>query len=154
MSGFTGDILILMAVCLPLLGAVGIWLADRDPNIREAVTLVTASVNAFVVLEILGRVTDGERPEAGGWPIFGGLEITFAVEPLGMLFATIASTLWIVNSIYSIGYMRGNNEPRQTPFYICFAIAISSAIGIAFAGNLLTLFLFYEILTISTYPLV
>ncbi len=154
MSGFTGDTLILMAICLPLLGAVGIWLADRDPNIREAVTLATASVNAFVVLDILGRVMDGGRPVAGGWEIFGGLEIAFAVEPLGMLFATIASTLWIVNSIYSIGYMRGNNEPRQTPFYICFAIAISSAIGIAFAGNLLTLFLFYEILTISTYPLV
>ncbi|MEM9140034.1 MAG: proton-conducting transporter membrane subunit, partial [Pseudomonadota bacterium] len=51
-------------------------------------------------------------------------------------------------------YMRGNSEPRQTPFYMCFAIAIGSAMGIAFAGNLFTLFLFYEILTVSTYPLV
>jgi len=62
--------------------------------------------------------------------------------------------LWIVNSIYSIGYMRGNDEPRQTPFYMCFAIAICSAIGVAFSANLLTLFLFYELLTVSTYPLV
>jgi multicomponent Na+:H+ antiporter subunit D len=105
-------------------------------------------------MTLLGRVLDGERPVAGGWEVFGGIEIAFLVEPLGMLFATIAATLWIVNSIYSIGYMRANNEPRQTPFYICFAVAISSAIGIAFSGNLLTLFLFYEILTISTYPLV
>jgi multicomponent Na+:H+ antiporter subunit D len=105
-------------------------------------------------MTLLGRVLDGERPTAGGWEAFGGIEIAFLVEPLGMLFATIAATLWIVNSIYSIGYMRGNNEPRQTPFYMAFAVAISSAIGIAFAGNLLTLFLFYEILTISTYPLV
>ena len=71
-----------------------------------------------------------------------------------MLFALVASSLWIVNSIYSIGYMRANNEPRQTSFYVCFAIALGSTIGIAFAKNLFTLFLFYEALTLSTYPLV
>ena len=71
-----------------------------------------------------------------------------------MLFALVASSLWIVNSIYSIGYMRANDEPRQTTFYVCFAIALGSTIGIAFAKNLFTLFLFYEALTISTYPLV
>jgi len=83
-----------------------------------------------------------------------GLPIVFRVEPLGMLFALIASGLWIINSIYSIGYMRGNNETNQTRFYVCFALALSAAIGIAFAGNLITLFVFYEILTLITYPLV
>ena len=71
-----------------------------------------------------------------------------------MLFGLVASGLWIVNSIYSIGYMRANHEPRQTQFYVCFAIAIASAVAIAFAKNLFTLFLFYELLTLSTYPLV
>ena len=83
-----------------------------------------------------------------------GLTIAFEVEPLGMLFALVASSLWIVNSVYSIGYMRANNEPRQTTFYVCFAVALGSTIGIAFAKNLFTLFLFYEALTLSTYPLV
>ena len=83
-----------------------------------------------------------------------GLALAFKVEPLGMLFALVASSLWIVNSIYSIGYMRANEEPRQTAFYVCFAIALGSTMGIAFAKNLFTLFLFYELLTISTYPLV
>ena len=59
-----------------------------------------------------------------------------------------------MNSIYSIGYMRGNDEPRQTSFYVCFAVALGCTIGIAFAKNLFTLFLFYEALTLSTYPLV
>jgi multicomponent Na+:H+ antiporter subunit D len=154
MSGLASETLILMALCLPALGAFGIAAAGRTPNLREAVTLSAAGANFVVVITLLGRVLDGERPTAGGWEVFGRFEIAFLVEPLGMLFATIAATLWIVNSIYSIGYMRSNNEPRQTPFYICFAVAISSAIGVAFAGNLLTLFLFYEILTISTYPLV
>jgi multicomponent Na+:H+ antiporter subunit D len=71
-----------------------------------------------------------------------------------MLFALVASSLWIVNSVYSIGYMRANGEPRQTTFYVCFAIALGSTMGIALASNLFTLFLCYEALTLSTYPLV
>ncbi len=83
-----------------------------------------------------------------------GLDINFKVEPLGMMFAALASGLWLINTIYSIGYMRGNNEKNQTRFYACFAIAIAATMGVAFAGNLLTLFIFYEMLTLSTYPLV
>jgi multicomponent Na+:H+ antiporter subunit D len=83
-----------------------------------------------------------------------GLELAFKVEPLGMLFALVAGSLWIVNSVYSIGYMRGNAEPRQTSYYVCFAIALAATMGIAFAKNLFTLFIFYEALTLSTYPLV
>ena len=71
-----------------------------------------------------------------------------------MLFALIASGLWIVNSLYSIGYMRGNAEANQTRFYVCFALALAATMGIAFAANLFTLFVFYELLTLVTYPLV
>jgi len=85
---------------------------------------------------------------------FPGLTIAFRLEPLGVLFAALASGLWIINSIYSIGYMRGNNEGHQTRYYIAFAVAIGATMGIAFAGNLLTLLIFYEVLTLSTYPLV
>ncbi|MEM8840927.1 MAG: proton-conducting transporter membrane subunit, partial [Pseudomonadota bacterium] len=147
--------LIWIALGLPVLGACGIALTGRIPNLREAVTLITAVATfVVVVLNLLPRVLAGARPATEPIQVMGGIELGFAVEPLGMLFATVASTLWIVNSIYSIGYMRGNRESRQTPFYICFAVAISAALGIAFAGNLFTLFLYYEILTISTYPLV
>ena len=150
-----GDFLIRAALAIPTLGALGIALTWWNRNLRETVTLVTAGALFWVVvINLLPMVLDGARPEWRALEVLGDVAIAFAIEPLGMLFASIASTLWIVNSIYSIGYMRGNREPRQTPFYICFAIAIASAIGVAFAGNLLTLFLFYEILTISTYPLV
>jgi multicomponent Na+:H+ antiporter subunit D len=71
-----------------------------------------------------------------------------------MLFAVVASGLWIVNSVYSIGYMRAERAHRQTLFYVCFALAIASTMGIALAGNLFTLFLFYELLTFTTWPLV
>jgi len=148
------ETLIWLALLIPTLGAAGIALTGRIPNLREAVTLGTALALFLVVVHLLGRVLAGERPEWQALEVFEGIGLTLSVEPLGMLFATVASTLWIVNSVYSIGYMRGNNEPRQTPFYVCFAIAIASAMGVAFSGNLLTLFLFYEVLTVSTYPLV
>ena len=107
-----------------------------------------------MTFSLLGPVLEGARPQAHVIDVAPGLEIAFKVEPLGMLFALIASSLWVVNSIYSIGYMRANDEPRQTSFYVCFAVALGSTIGLAFAKNLFTLFLFYEVLTISTYPLV
>ncbi|MGE0746669.1 MAG: monovalent cation/H+ antiporter subunit D family protein [Rhodospirillales bacterium] len=150
----TGATLPMLAVGVPLAGAALIGLAGSRPNLRETVTLSTAVLLFALVLSILPGVLDGERPAATLLHVAPALTIAFTVEPLGMLFAMIASGLWIVNSIYSIGYMRGNDEPRQTAFYICFAVALASTMGIAFAGNLFTLFAFYEVLTLSTYPLV
>ncbi|MCF8150588.1 MAG: hypothetical protein K9K30_04235 [Burkholderiaceae bacterium] len=146
--------LILAALILPLLGALGIALAGRQPNLREGITLTTAVLLFACVALLAGPVMDGVRPEVVLLTPLPGLPVVFRIEPLGMLFALIASSLWIVNSVYSIGYMRGNNEKNQTRFYVCFALAIAAALAIAFAGNLLTLFLFYEVLTLVTYPLV
>ena len=150
----TPQALVIAAILIPFAGAGLIVLTRWNRNLRETVTLVTALALAAVVYLILGDVLDGRAPATGAFEIAPGLELALSVEPLGMLFACIAASLWIVNSIYSIGYMRGNNEPRQTIFYVCFAIAIASTIGVAFSANLLTLFLFYELLTLSTYPLV
>ena len=154
MFGLSPEHLVVAALVVPLVGAAAIFLHDDRPNVREAMTLGTAGILFSIVVALLVAVADGARPEVNVLSFQPGLDLVFRVEPLGMLFAAIASGLWIVNSIYSIGYMRGNNEPRQTTFYVCFAVAIFSALGIAFAGNLLTLFLFYEVLTLSTYPLV
>jgi multicomponent Na+:H+ antiporter subunit D len=154
MSAPAPERLILLAVLAPFVGALLIPLFHRLPNLREAVTLATAGVLWVAVLGLLGSVLDGARPQDALIEVAPALVLAFEVEPLGMLFALVASSLWIVNSIYSIGYMRANDEPRQTGFYVCFATALGSTIGIAFAKNLFTLFLFYEALTITTYPLV
>jgi multicomponent Na+:H+ antiporter subunit D len=142
------------ALAVPAVGALLIALAGRWPNLRETVTLATAAALLGVVSMLLAPVLAGERPSAVLLQMLPGLTLELRVEPLGMLFALVASTLWIVNSIYSIGYMRANGEQHQTRFYVCFAVALASTMGVAFAGNLLTLFLFYEALTLSTYPLV
>ena len=146
--------LILAALLIPLVGATGIALAGKAPNLRESVTLTTAVALLLCVAQLPATVLAGDRPELVLLEPLPGLPIAFRVEPLGMLFALIASGLWIVNSVYSIGYMRGNKEHHQTRFYVCFALAIAATLGIAFSANLLTLFLFYEVLTLITYPLV
>jgi multicomponent Na+:H+ antiporter subunit D len=151
----SAEVTILAALIVPIVGALAIGLAGRiNANLRESVTMITAFLLCGLVWSLLPLLLDGQRPGVNLIEVVPGIEIAFKVEPLGMLFAALASTLWIVNSLYSIGYMRGNNEPKQTRFYIYFAIALAAAIGIAFAANLFTLFLFYEILTLSTYPLV
>ena len=150
----TGELAIIAAILVPLIGALLIAASHRHPNQREAATLVTATALFILVLSLLSPVMAGERPETTLWEIFPGISIALQAEPLGMVFALIASFLWIVTSVYSIGYMRGHHEENQTRFYVCFAIALSSAIGVAFAANMLTLFIFYEVLTLSTYPLV
>jgi multicomponent Na+:H+ antiporter subunit D len=148
------EALVTLALVIPFVGALLVPVFHHWPNLREAVTLATAAKLAAVVWLLLPSVLAGQQPERTLLDIVPGLTIAFKVEPLGMLFALVASSLWIVNSIYSIGYMRANREPRQTSFYVCFAVAIGSTIGLAFAKNLFTLFLFYELLTLSTYPLV
>ncbi|MCI5043098.1 MAG: monovalent cation/H+ antiporter subunit D family protein, partial [Aquisalinus sp.] len=143
-----------LALIVPVFGFLGIMMADRHPNIREGVTLITGVITFYMALTIFAAVGQGAQPGFEFLEIMPGLKLSFQVEPLGAMFGLIASGLWIINSLYSIGYMRGTNEKSQTRFYMCFAIAIMAALGIAYAANLLTFFLFYEILTLSTFPLV
>ena len=150
----TAENLILLCLAVPTIATVLIAVCWKVPNLRETVTLSAAAILLVCVLGLLDDVLGGARPSVTLFEVVPGISIAFTVEPLGMLFGLVASGLWILNSLYSIGYMRGNDEPRQTPFYMCFGIAIASTIGVAFAENLFTLFLFYEILTLSTYPLV
>ncbi|MBA3777274.1 MAG: monovalent cation/H+ antiporter subunit D family protein [Betaproteobacteria bacterium] len=146
--------LVIIALMLPVGGAVLIAASHRAPNLREAASIATALALVTAVASLLPAVLDGGEPTIRWFAIFPGLAVEFRVEPLGLLFAIVASALWLVSSVYSIGYMRANDESRQTRFYVCFALALASTIGVAFAGNLLTLLIFYEALTLVTYPLV
>jgi len=143
-----------LCIILPLLATVGIAATGRNSNLREGVTIVTSLVVLYLVINLYLGLKAGEKITVQWWELLPGLQISFSIEPLGMIFALIASFLWLITTVYSIGYMRAHHEKNQTRFYICFAIAISSVMGIAFSGNLFTLFIFYEILTLSTYPLV
>jgi len=143
-----------LSLLTPVLGALLIGAAHSAPNLREAISLSTGVILSGCVLFLLIDYLAGGTARLEGVEIVQGLPILFAVEPLGLVFAMLASLLWIAITVYSIGYMRSLNEAHQTRYYICFALAMASTIGVAFAGNLITLFLFYEMLTLATYPLV
>jgi multicomponent Na+:H+ antiporter subunit D len=143
-----------LALAVPAAGAVLVALTGRWPNLRETVTLLTGLALLAVVLTLVGPVMSGDTVRVVLATPLPDLPIALSIEPLGLLFALIASFLWIVTSIYAIGYMRGHHEQNQTRFFTAFAVAISSTMGVALADNMFTLFLFYEALTISTYPLV
>jgi multicomponent Na+:H+ antiporter subunit D len=154
MTGLTPEFVLGLTLLLPGLGAVLIGCADGYSALRDALSLLIATALCGAVVWLLMDHLAGGVAQLQMMQIVQGLPLLFVVEPLGLVFATLASALWIVITAYSIGYMRSNNEPHQTRFYICFAIAMASTMGIAFAGNMITLFLFYEMLTLSTYPLV
>ena len=150
----SNQVLMSLVLLLPLLGAIGIVLTRHSPNVREGVTLVTSSLIAILVLIMAGRFFEGEAFAFSLFEPFPGVAIAFEIEALGMLFALVAGLLWVVTSVYAIGYMRGHNEENQTRFFAAFAVSIAATMGIAFSANLFTLFLFYELLTLATYPLV
>ena len=141
-------------VVVPLLGALAVMLAGSRPNLREAMSLGAGVVLLALVVRLLPRVLSGDWPATVLAEPIPGLSLAFSAEPLGVLFGLIASFLWIVTTVYSIGYMRGHGEAHQTRFYAFFAVAMGCTMGVAFADNLFTLFVFYELLTLSTYPLV
>ncbi len=144
----------LLALSLPLLGMAFMGLLRKNPNLRETATLATGTLTFLTVLSLWPVIMEGGRPRITLATPLPGIPLELVVEPLGYLFSLVASFLWIVTSLYAIGYMRGHHEKNQTRFYLFFAMAISAALGVAFAGNLLTLFVFYEILTLCTFPLV
>lgn len=143
-----------IAVVIPLAGAALIGLFRKSPNLREGVSLVSAASLFIAVASLLSSVESGEPITLVVLATFPGVPIALHAEPLGMVFALLASFLWFVTTVYSIGYMRAHNESNQTRFYLCFALALSCTMGVAFAANLFTMFVFYELLTLSTYPLV
>lgn len=146
--------LINLTVIVPLIGAIFIALFGKQPNLREAMSIITSVILFTLVLAITDNTFNNVSMESVWVSLLPGLDIAYSVEPLGVLFALVASFLWIITTIYSIGYMRGHNEDNQTRFFFCFALSISTVMAICFSANLLTLFIFYELLTLSTYPLV
>ncbi len=144
----------LAAVLISLLGAIPIMLSGRKPNLREGWTLIAALGKVIIVASMLPVVLAGGGYEFVLAEVIPGVPIALRVDAMGMFFALVASILWFFTSLYSIGYMRTLKEHAQTRYFASFAVAISATIGVAFSANLLTLYLFYEMLSLSTYPLV
>ena len=139
---------------VPLLAVLGIFATARWPNVREGASVLGGLLLFGLVVTLVGQVDTQAAPTLVLAEPLPGLTLALSPEPLGMLFALVASFLWPVTVVYAIGYMRAHHEDNQTRFYAAFAVSIAATMGIALSANMLTLFLFYELLTLSTYPLV
>ncbi|MDB2389965.1 proton-conducting transporter membrane subunit [Alphaproteobacteria bacterium] len=137
---------LIVALLTPFLAVRATW--------RDAAGPIGAVVTLFAAIHVAIDVLAGNVPTLVVASFADGISLTFAVTPLGAIFGLVASGLWILAAIFSVGYMRGNHEKQQTRFAAFYAVAVHAAMAIAWSGNLLVLFIFYEILTFSTYPLV
>lgn len=152
--GPEGSMLPFAAVAIPVVAAAIIVVTRRSPNLRDGVLVAGAVATFAVVASMLPAVLDGAVPTTSlGEPV-PGVELSLRADGMGMVFGLLASLLWVLASFYAIGYMRGSGAKHQTRFYAFYALCLSTAFGVAFAGDLLTFFVFYELLTVSTYPLV
>ena len=148
------DIRLLLALLAPLIGTGLIMATGKKPNLREACSLLSAVVMFGLVASMVPDVLAGKTLTYRMFTLLQGLSFTLRADAMSMIFACSASFLWIVTVFYSAGYMRSLKEHAQTRFSACFALALFGAIGCAFSDNFLTLYLFYEVVSISTYPLV
>ncbi len=145
----------LLAVLVPAIGALLIaGTGERRANLREFWSVAAGVVQAAFVASMIPDVLAGRTPECVLFRILPGIELAFRTDGFGLLFGLGASLLWIATSFYSIGYMRSLGEHAQTRYFACFALALSATLGVALSANLFTLFVFYEALTLVTYPLV
>ncbi len=145
----------LLTVAVSLVAAVLIVATRRWPDIREGVSVMAGIVKFGLVLTMVPTVLDGKTIQYTLVAIASEVPVVaFRVDALGLLFAATASFLWILTTFYSIGYMRSLNEHAQTRYYFCFALTMSATMGVAFSSNLVTLYLFYELISFATYPLV
>lgn len=144
----------LYAVLVSLAVVPLVLMSSKKPNLREFWTVAAGIIKFSLVLSLLPGALVNKTAEISILEISPGIELALKADPFGVFFALIASGLWIFTSFFSIGYMRGENSHKQTRYFASFAVCLSATIGIAFSANILTFIVFYEILTIATYPLV
>jgi multicomponent Na+:H+ antiporter subunit D len=150
----TTSLLPLAAVVVPVVTSVLIGLTRRTPAVRDATLVVGALVTFAIVGTTAVQVLDGQVPTTVLGELVPGLTLSLAADGMGTIFAVLASFLWVLAGSYAIGYMRGDHASNQTRFYAFYSLCLATAFGVAFAGDLLTFFIAYELLTVTTYPLV
>lgn len=144
--------LLALLLALPFATAAGIAAVHRHARLFRIVVLAGAWL-APVVLAMLIAI-NAARAEFTLFSLWGGLETGFALEPLGLVFAGVVCVLWPVSMAYSLSYLDVNRMRHKARFCALFSVSVGGALGVAFARDLLTMLIFYELLTFITYPLV
>jgi multicomponent Na+:H+ antiporter subunit D len=148
-EGFWLPILILSASFVP--GVLVFFLAERQTGLRTVLNLTGATLKVLLVGVLLWQVYQGYGYETR-LAFVPGIDLVLRADPLTLQFLTLSAGLWLVTTIYAIGYLEGS--PDRSRFFGFFSLSVTATTGIALSGNLLTFLIFYELLTLATYPLV
>jgi multicomponent Na+:H+ antiporter subunit D len=141
--------LILLTSALPAL--VIFWLREEHQRLRTAINLGAAGLKLILVGVVVWGVYH-ERTYSLRMPLVPGLDLMLRVDALSALFAALSALLWFLTTVYAVGYLEGS--PNRSRFFGFFSLCVTATVGIALAGNLISFLIFYEMLTLSTYPLV
>ncbi len=146
------ELLPLAVLCSSLLpGLVIFALPEERVVLRTALNLAGALAKLALVGLLLAGVAAGED-YVFRYAVLPGLDLVFKADALALLFITLSTVLWLFTTLYAIGYLEG--APHRSRFFGFFSLCVTATMGIAMAGNLFTFFVFYELLTLSTFPLV
>jgi multicomponent Na+:H+ antiporter subunit D len=142
----------LYTVLVGLITAVLIFaIGEQRQQLRIVLNLAGAILKLLLVGVMLWGVYLDYRYEFR-LPLLPGLDLVLKADALTMLFSTLSAILWLVTTIYAIGYLE--DSPNRARFFGFFSLCVAATMGVATAGNLFTFFIFYELLTLATYPLV
>ncbi|EXJ13738.1 complex I subunit 5 family protein [Imhoffiella purpurea] len=125
--------------------------AEESHRLRILLNLSGALVKLLFVAIMIWGVYHDHNYESR-LTLAPGLDLVLQADALSVLFVTLSTLLWLVTTVYAIGYLE--QTPNRSRFFGFFSLCVSSTVGIALAGNLFTFLVFYEILTLTTYPLV
>jgi len=126
-------------------------LKEESTALRTGLNLLGAGLKTILVLAMDIGIFFGRSYEVR-LPLMEGFELVLNADPLSALFASLSSVLWLLTTIYAVGYLE--KSPNRSHFFGYFSLCVTVTIGIALAGNLITFLLFYEMLTLTTYPLI
>lgn len=149
----TGTTLLPVLVVLSSLvpGMIIFFLPESARGIRTTLNLAGAVLKILFVALIALGLADGLVYEAR-LPLVRNIDLALVVDPLAILLMVLSAVLWLITTIYAIGYLE--DSPDRSRFFGFFSICVTATVGVAMAGNLVTFLVFYEMLTLSTYPLV
>ncbi|MBR5524670.1 MAG: proton-conducting membrane transporter [Clostridia bacterium] len=140
----------LIPVFLPiLLGGASYFIPFRTEGRRRLYVMLSLLVSAAAVWMAALTVPEGTLTLL---PFTDTLSLNLRLDGAGRLFSCLAATLWPLTALYAFDYMK--HEQHLPMFYCFFTVSFGVTIGIAMAENILTMYLFYELLTLTTIPLV
>ena len=144
----------LLALLVPVVGAAGVALLRRHPPARELCGILAGIAQLGLVATMVPAVRDGGTVSVTLSTFLPEVSIALRADALGIVLAGTAAVLWVLTTVYAMGYFGTAPDPAVTRFHFYLCLTMAATIGVAFSANLITLFLFYEVMTVITYPLV